>query len=153
MKTGIGQAIRRFLPSETSKPCRIGGVTFEGVPGLQAESDGDVVYHAICNAISSMVNRQVLVEIAEEILKNRGITDSEVYLREAAGLLDGVSHVAISLEAKRPSFRDQFETMRANVARAMGIGMEQVGITALSGEGLSDVACGDGVRALAVVTA
>ena len=49
----FGEDSHRFLPPDSSKPCVIGGIIFEGVPGLDADSDGDVVYHAICNAITS----------------------------------------------------------------------------------------------------
>jgi hypothetical protein len=53
-RSGIGQDSHRFLPPDSSKPCIVGGVIFDGVPGLDADSDGDVVYHAICNAMTSL---------------------------------------------------------------------------------------------------
>ncbi len=154
VRTGIGKASRRFLPQETSKPCILAGVIFDGVPGLGALSDGDVIFHAVCSAISSVSGTQVLNAIAEELLEKDGITDSRVYLERGMKVLGDqkVSHVAISLEGKLPVFKEHIETMRASVASAMGLGPEQVGITAISGEGLTDFSCGDGIQCLAVIT-
>jgi 2-C-methyl-D-erythritol 2,4-cyclodiphosphate synthase len=42
--------------------------------------------------------------------------------------------------------------MRENIARVMGLKIEQVGITATSGEGLTDFGCGVGVQCFAIVT-
>ena len=53
VRTGIGQDSHRFLPADSSKPCILAGAIFDDVPGFNANSDGDVMYHAICNAISS----------------------------------------------------------------------------------------------------
>ena len=46
-RTGIGQDSHRFLAKESSKKCTVAGLFFEGAPGLDADSDGDVVFHAI----------------------------------------------------------------------------------------------------------
>lgn len=153
-RTGLGQDSHRFLTSESAKPCVIAGVIFEDVPGLQANSDGDVVYHAICNAISSLTGVLVLGGLADDLCLKDGITDSEVYLARAMQTLTNqeVTHVAISLEGKRPHFSKQLKKMRSNVARVMGLEVEQVGITATSGEGLTDVGCGDGVSCFCIVT-
>jgi 2-C-methyl-D-erythritol 2,4-cyclodiphosphate synthase len=42
--------------------------------------------------------------------------------------------------------------MRQNIARVMQLDISQVGVTATSGEGLTDFGCGDGVQAFAIVT-
>lgn len=154
VRTGIGQDSHRFLPSDSAKPCIMAGSIFEDAPGFQANSDGDVVYHAICNAISSLTHVLILGGIADDLCLKDGITDSEVYLARAMETLgkQRVTHVAVTIEAKRPKFKKRLFEMRANVARIMGLDIEQVGITATSGEGLTDFGCGDGVQCFAVVT-
>lgn len=154
VRTGIGQDSHRFLPAGATKPCVIAGCIFEDVPGFQANSDGDVVYHAICNALSSLMHVLILGGIADELCLKDGITDSEVYLTEAMKLMGDqqVTHVSVSLEAKKPAFKRRLDEMRANVARVMGLDISQVGITATSGEGLTDFGCGDGVQCFAIVT-
>ena len=60
---------------------------------------------------------------------------------------------AISIEAKKPRFKERFNEMRQKIADVMGLEIQDVGITATSGEGLTDFGCGDGVQCLAIVTA
>lgn len=154
VRTGIGQDSHRFLPSDSSKPCIIAGLIFEDAPGFNANSDGDVVFHAICNAITSLTGVLILGEIADDLCLKDGITDSEVYLREAMKTLGNqrVVHVAVTIEAKKPKFKHRLLEMRENIARVMNLNVTQVGITATSGEGLTDFGCGDGVQAFAIVT-
>jgi 2-C-methyl-D-erythritol 2,4-cyclodiphosphate synthase len=154
VRNGIGQDSHRFLSPESSKPCIIAGLIFEDVPGFNANSDGDVVFHAICNAISSLTGVLILGGLADELCARDGITDSEVYLLEAMKTLGDqkVCHVAITLEAKKPMFKQRLEEMRQNIARVMGLNVKQVGITATTGEGLTDFGCGHGVQAFVIVT-
>lgn len=52
MKVAIGQDSHRFDFENKEKELRLGGVVFEKASGFLANSDGDVVLHAITNAIS-----------------------------------------------------------------------------------------------------
>ncbi len=154
VRTGMGQDSHRFLPPESSKPCVIAGLIFEDVPGFNANSDGDVVFHAICNAITSLTHVLILGGIADDLCLKDGITDSEVYLRKAAETLgrQQITHIAVSIEAKKPAFKKRLTQMRENIARVLNLQVEQVGITATTGEGLTDFGCGDGVQCFAIVT-
>ncbi len=153
-RTGIGQTSHRFLSPESTKPCIIAGMIFEDIPGFQSRSDGDVVYHALCNAITSITGVPILSDIAVRLCTRDGITDSEVYLKEALKTLKGqkITHIAISLEAKRPHFQDRIPEMKQRIARTLGIQATQIGITAISGAGLSDCGCGDGVACTLIIT-
>ena len=153
-RTGIGQNSRRFLPEDSSKPCIIGGVIFDDVPGLDADSDGDVVYHAVCNAISSLSGTQILGGIARDLCRKDGITDSQVYLEKALQTLKNqkIVHLAISIEGKRPLFEEKIENMRKKIASVLKIEVREVGITATSGDGLTDFGCGDGIQCFALMT-
>jgi 2-C-methyl-D-erythritol 2,4-cyclodiphosphate synthase len=153
-RVGIGQDSHRFLADNLTKQCIIAGTIFDDVPGFLANSDGDVVFHAICNAISSLTGTIILGGIADELCLKDGITDSSVYLKEAMNTLGAqkVVHVAVTIEAKRPKFKLRLEEMRANTAKIMGLDISQVGITATTGEGLTDFGCGDGVQCFVVVT-
>lgn len=154
VRTGIGQDSHRFILSESSKPCVIGGIVFLSVPGLIANSDGDVVLHALCNAISSLTGILILGNIADDLCAKDGITDSEVYLIEAMKTLGAqkITHVAITIEGKRPKFKDRLIEMRENIARIMQLNLSQVGITATSGEGLTDFGCGEGIQVFTIIT-
>lgn len=152
-KVGIGQDSHRFLSEESSKPCIIGGVVFEKTPGLSADSDGDVVFHAICNAITSITHVPILGRIAIDLCHKDGITDSKVYLEKALETLeDKVVHVALSIEAKRPRMQSKVDIVRENVAKVMNISIEQVGMTITSGDGLTDFGCGEGIQCFCILT-
>lgn len=155
-RVGLGQSNHRFLPPDSTKPCVIGGIIFDDTPGFLSKSDGDVVFHALCNAITSLTGVQVIGEIATDLALREGITDSEIYLREALKILTASSqtiiHVAISLEAKKPQFNERIPEMRENIAKILDIAPTAIGISAISGEGLSDVSCGDGVGCLVLLT-
>lgn len=154
VRTGIGQDSHRFLNPDTSKPLIIAGHIFDNYPGFNANSDGDVVYHALCNAITSLTHVLILGGKADDLCLKDGITDSAVYLREAMKSLKNqvVTHVSVTIEGKKPHFKNALYDMRANIAREMQLDISQVGITATSGEGLTDFGCGDGVQCFAVIT-
>jgi 2-C-methyl-D-erythritol 2,4-cyclodiphosphate synthase len=153
-RTGIGQDSHRFLPADSSKPCVIGGIIFEGVPGLDADSDGDVVYHAICNAITSISGVPILGGIAIDLCRKDGITDSQVYLERAHQTLgkQKIVHVALTIEGKRPRFEENIQRMRKKVAAVLKLQVSQIGITATSGDGLTDFGCGDGLQCFCILT-
>ena len=154
VRTGLGQDSHRFIDPESSKPCILGGVVFEGVPGLSANSDGDVIFHAICNAITSLTGVLILGGLADDLCLKDGITDSQVYLEKALETLgnQNITHVALSIEAKKPRFVNKIMEVRRNIAKVMGLELSQVGLTATSGEGLTDFGCGDGIQCFCVIS-
>ncbi|MEM1282159.1 MAG: 2-C-methyl-D-erythritol 2,4-cyclodiphosphate synthase [Chlamydiota bacterium] len=154
IKIGIGQDSHRFEREKSTKTCIIAGIEFKDVPGWDANSDGDIVFHAICNAISSVTGTLILGGIADDLCLKQGITDSEIYLKEALKTLDGttIDHIAITLEGKRPKFKSRIEEMKTNVAKVVGIEPSQVGITATTGEELTGFGRGEGVQCLTIVT-
>ena len=153
-RTGLGQSSHRFLPAGSSKPCIIGGVIFEGVPGLDSDSDGDVVYHALCKAITSLTGVPILGGIARDLCRKDGITDSGVYLEKALTTLgtQNIVHVALSLEGKRPHLDEKIEMMKQRISSILHLAPASVGITTTTGDGLTDFGCGDGVQCLCIVT-
>jgi 2-C-methyl-D-erythritol 2,4-cyclodiphosphate synthase len=154
IRTGIGQDSHRFLSADTAKPCILGGLIFEDAPGFQSNSDGDVILHAICNAITSLTHFLVLGGIADHLCLKSGITDSAVYLERALESLGNqrITHVALTIEASRPKFKHRRDELRANIARLMHLETDQVGLTATSGEGLSNFGCGDGLMCFCIIT-
>lgn len=151
MKAAIGQDSHRF-EENPGKPLVLGGVLFPGEPGLLANSDGDVVLHAVTNAVSGITCVNVLGGSADALCR-AGITDSAVYLHKALEPLRGrISHLSISMECARPRITPQIPAMRENIARLLGIAPEAVGITATSGEGLTDFGRGLGISVFCILT-
>lgn len=153
-KTGIGQDSHAFLKETSAKKCVLAGLTFEGVPGFEADSDGDVIFHSICNAISSLTHIPILGKVATDLCHKEGITNSLVYLHKAMETLGGkkIEHVALTVEALRPKFLARAIEIRQSIARAMKLHLDQVGITFTTGEGLTAFGRGEAVQCFCVVT-
>ena len=145
---GVGQDSHRFLVASSSKQCKIGGLIFEEVPGMDADSDGDVVLHAICNAITSMTHVPILGGLAPKLCHEQGITDSKIYLEKALETLKEITihHVALTVEGKKPRLQSHIDSMRENLAHLMNLSIEQIGITVTSGDGLTAFAKGEGLQ-------
>jgi 2-C-methyl-D-erythritol 2,4-cyclodiphosphate synthase len=150
----IGQDSHRFAGARMRKPLVLGGVSIPGCPGCDGNSDADVVLHAITNAVSGISGVNVLGAIADRMCK-QGIKNSAAYLSAALATLDrwSISHVSVSIEARRPVLAPHLSAMRATIARLCGCDAQHIGITATSGEGLTDFGRGKGIQVFAVVTA
>lgn len=151
---GIGQDSHRFLPEGTDKQCIIAGLPFEGAPGMDADSDGDVVFHAICNAISSLTHVPILGGIAIDLCRNQGLKDSRVFLDKALETLGKkrIEHIALTIEGKRPKFQKRADDIRKSVAAAVSVNLDQVGITFTSGDGLTAFGRGEGMMCYCILT-
>ena len=153
-RTGIGQDSHRFEEENTSKRCIIAGLEFNNVPGFSANSDGDVIFHALCNAITTVTGVPILGAIADKLCLKEGITDSEVFLKEALKTLgkQKIAHISITLEGKRPKFKERTGEICSNIARVCGINPSQVGLMATTGEELTSFGKGEGVQCICIVT-
>jgi 2-C-methyl-D-erythritol 2,4-cyclodiphosphate synthase len=124
--------------------------------GLQARSDGDVILHALFNAISQACGGDSIGCYADEMCAD-GVTDSREYLKVALDMARRlgyrVSNIGIMVEAKSPVVPlDDSRKMKREIARLAGIGDADVGITYTSGEGLTAFGRGEGVYAQAIVS-
>ena len=152
MKVAIGQDSHRINYENTEKKVILGGIEFEDNFSIVANSDGDVVLHAITNAISGITCKNILGSISDEMCKN-GVNNSEAYLREALKYLETkIIHISISIECKVPKINPKIEEMRKNIARILNINEQSVGITATSGEELTEFGKGNGISVFACVT-
>jgi len=148
---GIGEDSHAF---DTSGTLVLGGMKVEELPKLQANSDGDVILHALFNAISSSMGLPSISHTADPLVK-KGMHDSSVYLktvletaRERGFLLQ---HVSISLECFRPRIDPISAQLKASLSHLLQIPPDKIGITATSGEGMSPFGKGEGVRCSCIV--
>ena len=156
IKIGIGQDSHRFMEENPKgKPLILGGVRFPEEYALEGNSDADVILHALCNAISSISGTVILGPVTDRMCLEEGIEDGASYVREALRTLTThmVSHVAITLECKKPRIVPHIDSMRRKIAGIIGIAVSDVGITATSGEGLTDFGKGLGIQAIVIITA
>ena len=152
MKVSIGQDSHKFNFEEKNKPLILGGIIFEKSPAIEANSDGDVVLHAITNAVSGITCKNILGKISDDMCRS-GITDSKEYLKEALKYLqEKIVHLSITIECLVPKISPKVEEMRKYIANILDIRENQVGITATTGEGLTEFGKGNGISVFCVLT-
>ncbi|MDO5732234.1 MAG: 2-C-methyl-D-erythritol 2,4-cyclodiphosphate synthase [Eubacteriales bacterium] len=156
--TSLGQDSHRFRTHEARGPLRLAGIDLDLGLELEGNSDADVVLHAICNAISGLMGEPVLGLKADEICA-QGQRDSAVYLAYALERLRvlrpklRLTHLSISIEALRPKLLEHFPAMRAAVAKQLNLDLNQVCITATTGEGMTGSGRGEGIAVLCILSA
>ena len=155
VKTGLGQDSHRFDLGHSTKPLILGGITFVGEPPLLGNSDADVVLHALTNAISGVTGINILGEVTDELCFIHGVRESHVYVQEALKYLHGwkICHLSCSIECRRPKITPRIAEMKANIGQLLGLQIQDIGITATTGEGLTDFGRGEGIQVLCIVTA
>ena len=151
MKCAIGQDSHKFSEN-ADKKLILAGVHIKNHPGLIANSDGDVIYHALTNAISGITSVNILGKTADILCKG-GITDSSLYVKEALKSLEyKIEHVSFTVECMTPVLSPYIEEMKGNIAMLLGIDKKDVGLTATSGEGLSSFGKGSGIMCFCIIT-
>lgn len=153
--SALGQDSHRFEPEGSKKPLVLGGVVIPDCVGLDGNSNADVVLHAITNAISGLHGIPILGKIADDMCLREGITDSRAYLEKALEFLKNYSilHLSLSIEAKKPHLVAHVPKMRQSISQMLSISPTHVVITVTSGEGLTSFGRGEGIQALAIVSA
>ena len=151
-RVGIGQDSHRF---SANKPLILGGVKVAKNGGMAGDSDGDVILHSLCNALSSAMGGDSLSTWSDDMCQ-RGIKDSKKYVEAIFAKVKvhkyKVLNVSISMEAKKPFIElEAAAKMKKTIADLLGIGNGQVGITFTSGEGLTPFGKGLGVQAICIV--
>lgn len=154
MIVGIGQDSHRFDFEDSDKKLILGGVIFEGAPPLDGNSDADVILHSITNAISGVTCVNILGPISDDLCLNKGIKDSRVYLRESIKYLNGkrIVHISISIECLTPKITPKIPEIRKSISDLLGIPENSIGITATTGEGLTQFGQGKGIQVFSCIT-
>ena len=152
IKTGIGQDSHAF-EKKSGKPLVLAGVKFDHSFGLKGNSDADVIFHSITNAISSVTGKNILGSVADKLAQH-GEKDSIKYLQLALHDLKAwkINHIAISIECLKPKISPKIELMKLKISVICKINIADVGITATSGEGLTAFGRGEGIQAISIIT-
>jgi len=150
-RTGIGWDSHRL---EGGRRLLLGGVEIPGsARGLVGWSDGDVLTHAVIDALLGAAG---LGDIGQHFPDTddrwRG-ADSIELLEIVRGMLPGpVENVDVTVVCEAPKLGPQREAMRARLAGALGLETAAVNVKFTTGEGMGFVGRGEGIAALAVAT-
>ena len=152
-KIGIGQDSHKFSDNKNKKLV-LGGFEIKNEAGFEANSDGDVVLHALFNALSTAIGSKSLGFYADEMCK-KGITDSKKYIEFILNKVKErnykISNIAIMLEGKKPKIDVHIEKIKASLSKILKIKAENIGIAATSGEELTEFGKGEGMQCFAAV--
>jgi 2-C-methyl-D-erythritol 2,4-cyclodiphosphate synthase len=138
VRIGYGFDSHEFRPGI---PLKIGGVTLAHDKGLGGHSDGDVLLHAITDALLGAVAAPDIGALfPPSDLKWKG-ADSVVFLREAIGRVGGagyaIANVDASLILATPKIGPHAAEIRHRVAQLLGVPADCVGLKAKTPEGLN----------------
>ena len=152
-KVGIGQDSHKFAAK--NKKLILGGFIIPGEIGLNADSDGDVILHALFNAISSAIGGKSLGHYANPMCE-KGVKDSKEYLKVVLKQLNDkslrINNISISIEAKKPRLEKHTESIKKSLSSILGLEKERIGITCTSGDELTSFGKGEGMQCFIVVT-
>lgn len=134
---------------------RIGGVDIPHTHGFVAHSDGDVLIHALCDALlGAAALGDIGLHFPDTAGEWKGI-DSRILLRKVVTLLAekgfAVGNVDCTVIAQAPKLRPYIDSMRATLAEDMGVSVDAVSVKATTTERLGFTGRKEGIAAEAVV--
>ena len=151
MRIGMGYDVHKLTEG---RKLIMGGVEIPYEKGLLGHSDADVLLHAISDAL---LGAAALGDIGKHFPDTdpayKGIS-SLILLEHVGKLLEEncffIENIDATIIAQAPKMRPHIDAMRANIAGALGIEIEQVNIKATTEEGLGFTGTGEGISSQAI---
>ena len=151
--SGIGYDLHKL--SEGRK-LMVGGIEVPFDKGSVGHSDGDVLSHAICDALlGAGTLGDIGTHFPDTDPKWKGAS-SLLFLEHARKLLSDrrlrVVHVDAVVICERPKLGPHFPAMRAALAKALGMTTDQINLKAKTNEGVDAIGRGEAIAAHAIAT-
>ena len=151
MRVGIGNDLHRLADG---RKLILGGVRIPFDKGPVGHSDGDVLAHAICDALLGAARLGDIGRHFPNTSPRWKNASSLLFLRHVRELLDAAGFSIVNVDAtvglERPKLAPHIPLMERKVAAALALKPSQVSVKAKSGEGLDAVGRGEAIRADAV---
>jgi len=132
----------------------LGGVRIAFDQGPVGHSDGDVLAHAICDALLGAARLGDIGRYFPNSSPKWKNASSLLFLRHVRQMLEAAGYSIVNIDAtvglERPKLAPYIPTMETKLAAALGLRPDQVSVKAKSGEGLDAVGRGEAIRADAV---
>ncbi len=152
MRIGQGYDAHRFSPD---RELVLGGVSIEHDQGMAAHSDGDVLLHALCDALLGAAGQGDIGQHFPDSSAEFKDIDSRILLRKVVKLLhdNGLTlhNCDLTIVAQRPRLADYLPAMRQNIAADLQVDPSAINIKATTTEGMGFTGRGEGIAAQAVV--
>jgi len=152
MRIGQGFDAHRFSDSGRLV---LGGVEIPFAKGMQAHSDGDVVIHALCDAIlGALALGDIGQHFPDSSDEYKGI-DSRILLQHVVELMQQqqyrINNLDITIVAQAPKLAPHLPAMRENLAQDLHAEVNSVSLKATTTEQMGFTGRGEGIAAMAVV--
>ena len=148
MRIGHGYDAHRFC---TDKEMRLGGITIPCEWGFEAHSDGDVLIHALADALLGAAGERDIGNLFPDNDPAYAGADSVALLRRVVERIGQEGYTIGNIDAtilcQRPKLAPHIPEMRQILADACGIAPEQVSVKATTEEGLGFTGSGEGIAA------
>jgi 2-C-methyl-D-erythritol 4-phosphate cytidylyltransferase / 2-C-methyl-D-erythritol 2,4-cyclodiphosphate synthase len=153
IKVGQGYDVHAFGEGDH---VMLGGIRVPHTKGVMAHSDGDVILHALTDAILGVLgDGDIGTHFPPSDMRWKGAS-SDQFLKHACDLLAAkggkLNHLDVTLVCETPKVTSYREAIRARIAEIAGVRVEDVGIKATTSEKMGFTGRGEGLAALALVT-
>ena len=131
----------------------MGGVSIPFEKGLLGHSDGDVLSHAIGDAIlGALCKGDLGTHFPDTDPKYKGVSSLQL-LREIMSIVQGakIVNVDATILCDEPKLAPHIPEMRKKIAEVLQVSMNQVSVKAKTAEGLGVMGKGEGISCTAVV--
>ena len=150
---GIGYDVHQLV---AGRKLYLGGVEIVHAKGLDGHSDADVLMHAICDAILGALGEGDIGHFFPNTDKRWKDKRSKVFLEEAARQVkfrEGrIINVDSTLIAQQPKIAPHIRRMKENIAQALGVNINRIGIKATTNELLGFIGREEGIAAMAIAS-
>lgn len=150
-RVGFGYDIHRLAPD---RRLVLGGVVLEHPTGLAGHSDGDVLLHAVMDALLGAAGLGDLGAQFPSDDPTYRDADSLALLRRVGALVRGAGYDVASLDAtviaETPRIAPHTAAMRGAIAKGLGVGVDVVSVKAKTNEGLGAIGASEAIAAMAV---
>ena len=154
MKSKIGQGVD-VHQLVTGTPLIIGGVSIPYSKGSKGHSDGDVLYHAIVDAILGALAMGDIGQHFPSDDERWRDAPSKKFLEHAKHLIHEKGYTAVNIDTtvilQAPELRLYISEMRENIARVLSIPVDAVSVKSTTTDHLGFIGSGDGITAIAMV--
>ena len=149
MRIGIGNDIHRLIEG---RPLILGGVEIPYSKGEDAHSDGDVLVHAIIDAILGACAKGDIGRLFPPSDERYKDADSLQLLKQTVEYTGAkIINIDSSITLEEPKLSPYISAMRERIAEVLSIDIDRVSIKAKTNEGLDETGKGNAVSAIAVV--
>jgi len=153
VKTGIGYDVHRLKKGER---LLLGGVTISSSIGVIAHSDGDVLLHAMVDALLGAAALGDLGKYFPSSDAQWKEKSSLFFLQYAADLLFkkryNIDHIDSAILLERPKVSNKISEMIANISNAINLDKSSISIKATTTDGLGFIGKNKGIGVLAIAT-